>query len=156
MVMVQLQCGRNQKRWQGWGVCLALGVLLAASGVAQEAPSKKAKGRLPPYYAGVVSDQQRQAIYAIQEKYAAQIAALQEQLAALARQRDMEIEGVLTAEQRAKVRELQEAAAAKRKKGAADSGAPGESDPSAPASSAGGSAKGADGKAPSKSSPKNK
>lgn len=101
------------------GLLLVGAGLAPAAASAQESSVKKAKGRLPPYYAQVVNDQQRQAIYAIQDKYAARIAALQEQLAALARQRDAEIEGVLTAEQRARLRELQEAAAAKRKKGTA-------------------------------------
>jgi hypothetical protein len=154
--MVQSQRGRNAQGRHGWYVFVALSTGLALIGAAQEVPSKKAKGRLPPYYAGVVSDQQRQAIYAIQEKYGAQIAALQEQLAALTRQRDAEIEGVLTAEQRAKVRELQEAAAAKRKKGSAD-GSPGtDADSPASGNAAGGQAKSPDGKSAPKGGVKSK
>lgn len=147
--MVQWQRGRNQRFRHGWCALVVVGTWLALVGAAQETPSKKAKGRLPPYYAGVVSDQQRQTIYAIQEKYGAQITALQEQISALTRQRDAEIEGVLTPEQRAKVRELQEAAAAKRKKGT-ENNAAGESD--AP----GGQAKSAEGKSSPKGSSKSK
>lgn len=150
--MVQRERARNRRGWHGGMAWIALGMLLVASGVAQEAPSKKAKGRLPPYYAGVVNDQQRQTIYAIQEKYGAKIAALQEQIAALTRQRDAEVEGVLTAEQLAKVRQLQEAAAAKRKKGAAEGSATGESEP--PAS--GGTTKSPDGKSSAKTNSKSK
>jgi hypothetical protein len=81
---------------------------------------KKAKGRLPAYYADLVSDTQKTQIYAIQEKYAQQIAALMEQLEALNDKRDAEIEAVLNADQRAKLKQAQQEGAAKRKKATAD------------------------------------
>jgi len=79
---------------------------------------KKLKGRLPPYYAGIVTDQQRDAIYLLQAKYAQQLAAIQEQMDALEKQRDKEIENVLTPQQKLLLTKAMEDAAAKRKKSA--------------------------------------
>jgi hypothetical protein len=81
---------------------------------------KKAKGRLPAYYAGIVTEAQRERIYAIQDKYAKQIADLEAQLGTLAKQRDGEIEKLLDADQRERVKKAQEEAAAKKKKAAED------------------------------------
>lgn len=81
---------------------------------------KKPKGRLPPYYSGIVTDQQRDAIYLLQAKYGQQLAALQEQMDALEKQRDKEIENVLTPQQKLLLTKAMEEAAAKRKKAADD------------------------------------
>jgi predicted house-cleaning noncanonical NTP pyrophosphatase (MazG superfamily) len=70
--------------------------------VAGEA-AQKLRGRLPAYYAKVVSDKQREEIYGIQAKYNAQIAKLKEQLDELTKKRDTEVEEVLSDEQRAEI-----------------------------------------------------
>ena len=56
-------------------------------------------GRLPMYFGSVVSETQREKIYAIQAKYAERIRQLQEQLDELKARRGTEIEAVLTPEQ---------------------------------------------------------
>ena len=83
----------------------------------RDAETKKAKGprgRLPAFYSQVVDQKQREAIYKIQEEYEPKIAALQDQLNALTKQRDEKVSAVLTPEQQKKVAELQAAAKAKR------------------------------------------
>ncbi|HEX7449569.1 MAG TPA: hypothetical protein VF306_18575 [Pirellulales bacterium] len=100
------------------------------------APAKvraKARGRLPAYYARVVSGDQRDKIYAIQQSYEPKIADLQAQLKALTDKRDAEIATVLTADQKAKVDQLAADAKAKRaqrsgKTDAAASDAPADDD----------------------------
>ena len=66
----------------------------------------KSRGRLPPFYNKIVDKEQREAIYKIQEKHAAQIEELEKQLQAAEDKRDAEIAAVLTAEQREKVAAL--------------------------------------------------
>ena len=90
-----------------------------ASLVGQE-KEKKAKGRLPAYYSDLVTEQQRSTIYAIQAKYQARIAALNEELMNIEKQQDMEIENVLTGQQKLMLKKAQEEGAAKRKKNAAE------------------------------------
>jgi hypothetical protein len=75
----------------------------------------KPRGRLPAYYNQVVDGQQREKIYAIQQQYEPKITALKAELQALQDKLDAEVEGVLTAEQRDKVKSLTEAAKQKRK-----------------------------------------
>lgn len=105
--------------------------LIASLGLAQ-APDKKAsdgakpaagapakvraknRGRLPPYYARVVSGEQKDKIYAIQQSYEAKIADLQAQLKALTDKRDAEVAAVLTADQKSKVDQIAADAKAKR------------------------------------------
>jgi hypothetical protein len=104
----------NDKRWFLATGCITIALLyILAPSSAQE---KKAKGRLPPYYGSIVNDQQRQAIYLIQAKYDQQLDALNEQLQALEKRRDAEIEGVLSPEQRLVLKKTQDEAALKRKK----------------------------------------
>jgi hypothetical protein len=114
---------------QGW--VFALAVLLAgalaaqepakpaadpAKPVAKEGAEKKKKeakpprGRLPNYYGQVVDDVQRGKIYDIQAKYEGQLAALRKQIADLEKELHAEVEGVLNAEQLAKVKQLAEEA----------------------------------------------
>jgi hypothetical protein len=81
---------------------------------------EKPKGKLPAYYADVVSEDQKAKIYAIQAKYADQIKGLNEQLAAVEKKQNDEIVAVLTAEQKAKIDAAREEAAAKKKKKADD------------------------------------
>ncbi len=63
-------------------------------------------GRLPPYYASIVDSRQRQAIYEIRERMAAELEQLEKQLAALRQAEMVEIEGVLTAPQREQLESL--------------------------------------------------
>lgn len=70
--------------------------------------------RLPNFYARVVSDDQRQEIYGIQDKHAPTIDELQKQLDEATAARDKEIEGVLTPEQLARVKEYEKEAEARR------------------------------------------
>lgn len=105
-------------------------VLVAASGlmiglapsIGQEAKKadKKLKGRLPAYYADIVTEDQKTKIYSIQAKHAEKIAELTASLAAANKTLNDEIEGVLTAEQKAKLKAAQDEAAAKKKKSATD------------------------------------
>jgi TolA-binding protein len=115
---------------------ISLVALLVTLTTAQDtkAPAKP-KGRLPAYYGDVVSEKQRSEIYSIQSKYADQIKKLQDEIKALSDKRDTEIEGVLTAEQKAKVATLKaEAAKKKTDKAAADDAKPGEPAKEAPKS----------------------
>jgi hypothetical protein len=100
---------------------LLTAVIVSAAGfvVGQESSEKK-RSRLPNYYAEIVTELQRVQIYKIQENYSKKIAAVQEQLAALEKQRDEEIEGVLDAQQKQRLKLAQDGAAAKRAKAAAE------------------------------------
>jgi hypothetical protein len=101
-------------------VALMAALLSATSlSIGQEGKAK-AKGRLPAYYAAIVTPRQRDEIYALQDRYAQQIAALREQLAVLTKQRDAEMENVLSDDQKEKLKQARENAAAKRKKSAAE------------------------------------
>jgi hypothetical protein len=104
-------------------------VIVAAAGMVigsnplssgQDAKEKKAKGRLPAYYADIVNDDQKTKIYAIQSKYAKKLESLNEQLLEVTKQQNSEIEDVLTADQKEKVKKAQEEGTAKKKKAAAD------------------------------------
>ncbi len=84
-----------------------------------QAPAKKTRkfrGRLPAYFAKVVDDEQRKAIYAIQKEYKPKINELKAQLAALTKERDEKILAELTPEQRGKVEAARKAAMDKRRK----------------------------------------
>lgn len=68
---------------------------------------KELKGRLPNNYGKLeLSDKQKQAIYAVQKKHGDQIDALVRQVEELRQKRDNEIEAVLTAEQKEKLKSL--------------------------------------------------
>jgi len=97
---------------------------------------KKAKGRLPAYYADIVTEEQREKIYAIQAKHQDKISALNDALVAANKAQDEEIENVLTAEQKVKLKAAQEAAAAAKKKKAAEKKAADETKKAAPAAEA--------------------
>lgn len=97
------------------GIVLLLSSALAVAQQQEETkPRRKARGILPQHYAAVVAPDQRERIYEIQQSYAEQIAKLEEQLAAIKAKRDKEVEAVLTPEQLAKVKKLQDEAKAKR------------------------------------------
>lgn len=116
-------------RWVASSVLLAVVGWLVAGAWAQEgapskAPAPAAKGeagtrrartgQLPPYYRDVVSEEQRQKIYAIQSEYNAQIAELEARVAQLRKERDAKIEALLTPEQKKKIEDLRAAAKSKR------------------------------------------
>jgi Spy/CpxP family protein refolding chaperone len=118
---------------------LMLAVVFAAAGrPAQGADGKepvkkmfskvRERGRLPAHYAPVVTEEQRQKIYDIQEEYKAKIDPLEAQVKALTKERDEKIAAVLTPEQRKKVEEAE--TQAKQKKAPAKSD---ETPPPAPA-----------------------
>ena len=87
----------------------------AASGSAEKGKKRtEPKGRLPTYFGEVVDAQQRERIYEIQARYNAEIKKMQEQMHELETTRDKEVQSVLTAEQHAKVAQLQETAKTKR------------------------------------------
>lgn len=71
--------------------------------------AKRFHARLPAHYASVVDDNQRQAIYAIQEQYSGRIAVIQAQLEALTKERDDKIAALLTAQQLEKIGKLKAA-----------------------------------------------
>jgi hypothetical protein len=100
-------------------VVLAVAIVFC-SGQWSIGQEKKAKGRLPPYYSSIVTEQQRAAIYLIQAKYGQQLMALQQQIEGLEKQRDQDIENVLSPQQKQLLLKAQQDAAAKRKKAADD------------------------------------
>jgi len=85
----------------------------AAEAAKETTPSPKpaktkevAQGRLPAHFSGVVTDEQRQKIYAIQKDSSAKITPLRRQLESLIKERDEKIWALLTPEQRRKVEAL--------------------------------------------------
>ncbi len=88
----------------------------AKATAAQSTETKPARkvpaGRVPPGYGKVnLSNKQKEEIYAVQEKYKEQIAELQKQIEDIRIARDAEIHAVLTAEQKADLAKVLEAAA---------------------------------------------
>jgi hypothetical protein len=91
------------------------------SAAAEEKPAaKKATGRLPAYYTGVVTPQQREAIYKIQAEYTTQLDELKAKVASLTKERDERVAALLTPEQKEKIEKAKEAATAKRAAKAAE------------------------------------
>jgi Spy/CpxP family protein refolding chaperone len=99
--------------------------VLGADAPVKKMLSKRSR-RLPANYAPVVTEEQREKIFKIQEEYQAKIAPLETQLKELRKERDDKIAAVLTAEQKKKIEEA--AAKAKEKKAAK----PAETTPAAP------------------------
>jgi hypothetical protein len=85
----------------------------AKPGEKPAATEKKSVRRLPAHYADLVEKAQREKIYAVQEKYDAQISPLAEQIKNLQKQRDAEIEAVLNADQKSKLEKARADAKAK-------------------------------------------
>lgn len=99
---------------------------------------KKATKRLPNFFKDVVDGEQKEKLYALQEKFDAQIATLTEQVKALQKQRDTAFEALLSAEQKTKLEKLradskakalEKAAAIKAAAEKAKSGAPATAKP---------------------------
>jgi len=84
----------------------------------EKAKGEKAKprGRLPNYFSGVVNEEQREKIYAIQKEYEPKISQLRQELDSLTKARDEKINAVLTAEQKKKIDDLKAAAKQPREK----------------------------------------
>ena len=70
----------------------------------------KARGRLPNYFSGVVNDEQREKIYAIQKECEPEINELKRKLESLTKARDEKINALLTPEQKKKIEDLKAAA----------------------------------------------
>ncbi len=92
------------------------GKATAKTAVKQRKKLRQLKGRLPDYFRTVVTEEQRQKIYAIQREYGPEIRKLKAQLKALTDDRNAKIDALLTPEQRKQIAELKKAAKAKRKK----------------------------------------
>src|SRR5262245_2720616 len=101
-----------------------------------ETTEKKAKGRLPAYYADIVTEEQRDKIYTIQAKHQDKISELNAQLLAATKAMNTEIENVLTAEQKVKLKAAQEEGAAKKKKAGTEKKAAEDAKKAAPAAEA--------------------
>jgi Spy/CpxP family protein refolding chaperone len=102
-------------------------------GEAKGAKKVNSGDRLPPNYAKIgLSEEQRKKIYEVQNKYEAQIDALEKQIADLKAKQTGEVEGVLTPEQhkalQALIEESKKKAAEKKKSGEAKSGEAKKSD----------------------------
>lgn len=113
----------KQFRLACWMMLACLAVPLAtfeqpvvrADGDALNAAAKRGRHVLPKHYAKVVTEAQREKIYAIQDQYDPKIDALAAQLKALKAQRDEKIKAVLTPEQQ---KQVEEATAKAKKKSA--------------------------------------
>jgi hypothetical protein len=79
----------------------------------------KSRGRLPAHFTGVVSDEQREKIYAVEKEFEPQIRQLKQQLDSLTKARDEKINAVLSPEQKKKIDDLKAAAKQAREKKAA-------------------------------------
>jgi hypothetical protein len=86
----------------------------------QKKEAKAPRGRLPAYYADVVTGTQRESIYAIQEKYSTELMDLNQRIADLLKQQREEIEALLSPEQKAQIEKISTEAIQKKKKKAAD------------------------------------
>ena len=125
--------GRTFKRW---GKLTLAGMLLGTMAIlpavpnlpviqAQESPAatenapgpqppRRPRGRLPTYFARVVTAQQRETIYDLQAQYQEQLDELLEQVRKLEQQRDMEVFQVLNPEQQQQVKAWNEEARQRR------------------------------------------
>ncbi|REK15832.1 MAG: hypothetical protein DWQ37_08420 [Planctomycetota bacterium] len=114
------------RTWISRSLCILglVGVSLLAgystSAIAQKpeeaAPKATARSqRLPNHYSGVVSDEQRDKIYAVQKEFESRIEEKKAELRAIVAERDKAIESILSPEQLQVVERLRAEAAAKRK-----------------------------------------
>jgi hypothetical protein len=78
----------------------------AAEETSNESPERApVRGRLPAYFSAIVTSQQREKIYLIQQRYDQQLDELRMQVEQLISERDRELDAVLTAEQLAIVQQ---------------------------------------------------
>lgn len=139
-VEMKVQTWAKVSRWS-WLIPVVLGLLLSQGNIWGQDPGRqeepavkkeakertKPRGRLPAYYSEVVSPEQKEKIYDIQQKYFEQIQQLQEQMKELEQQREAEVTAVLTLEQKERVAQLM-AAKKKRKPAEPSPGANGSSE----------------------------
>jgi hypothetical protein len=84
-----------------------VGLVLAQEPKKDPEPPPRVKGMLPKFFKSLgLSDEQRQAIYALQARYGGRIEVLAEQIRKLRAEEAMEIDKVLTEAQKARLREL--------------------------------------------------
>ena len=107
-------------------VVLAVGLLWLAPGPVGAQEKTEAKTgrtgnyrRLPPGYKEVVTDQQRDAIYKIQDEFGPKLAELKGKLAELQGQQQAKIEAVLMPEQKAKLQQIKAGSKRQQKRPAA-------------------------------------
>lgn len=107
----------SNRAWMLTLLCgLAMATGFATQVAAQKAGEKKQRTtRLPAHYAKVVTDEQREDIYAIQEKFEAKLEKARAELKAVVDERDAAIEKVLSAQQKKDVEKLRADAAERRK-----------------------------------------
>lgn len=105
-----------------------LSLLAFQEPAAQEPEARPKPRRLPTYYSRVVTQKQREDIYAIQDKYEAEMEAIRQQLDAKMKERDAEIQALLTADQLAEVQRLTDEAKQRRSERNGTSNATEESD----------------------------
>ncbi len=91
------------------------------------AKERQPAGRLPNFYPKIVTEEQREKIFAIQKQYAAKIDPLRRELEKITRERDEAIEALLTPEQKKQLEDLKAAAKAKRDAKGSRSGRSGRS-----------------------------
>jgi hypothetical protein len=87
----------------------------AAKTTKKERKEQKWKGQLPPHYKNVVTEEQKEKIYAIQAEFGPKIRDLQKQLEALKAQQKDKIEAMLTREQKEQIKKAEVEAKEKRK-----------------------------------------
>ncbi|MBL9124846.1 MAG: hypothetical protein JNG90_14510 [Planctomycetaceae bacterium] len=101
----------------------------------EKAPRAQPRGRLPAYYAKVVTEQQREQVYQVQAEYENQIDTLEAKILELEKKRDDAVRALLTPEQRRQVDQLAAAAKAERdeRRAQVKPAAAADAPPSAPA-----------------------
>lgn len=101
LVVCSLLLGVISHSARPWAVAQEAGKSAAKSEKSESAKKARTGDRLPPNYAKIgLSEEQRQKIYAIQNRYEEQIKALEKQIADLKTQQVSEVEAVLTPEQK--------------------------------------------------------
>jgi Spy/CpxP family protein refolding chaperone len=105
----------------GMMACSAEAADSKAKSSAEAAKTKKLSGRLPQYYSAVVTEEQRQKIYAIQAEFGPKLTQIRAQLTKLQKEQEEKIEALLTPEQAAKLAKLKAAATEGRKTSTAKS-----------------------------------
>jgi Spy/CpxP family protein refolding chaperone len=90
------------------GACLLVTLFLAVGWLwGQDPGAGKSKGRLPLYWSKLgLSDEQRTKVASVRADYQAKIDALKQQIADLEKRERMELERVLTPEQKAALRKI--------------------------------------------------
>lgn len=117
-------------------------LVLSAAPAKDEAdkPAKKAGKqpgvRLPPHFASVVNDEQREKILAVQAEFASQLREKRQELKAVVEKRDAAVMKLLKPEQRKQVEQAREEAKARRAAAMAESEKPATKKPAADKSAA--------------------